>query len=232
MEKLLETIKASEEGVTQESLREGEFGLTKEEMVGYLNKLINSNEITVYKKGAAIVYKYTGTTGDDYEALLLNLISSKEGLWLKEIKDKTNMPHNLAMKVLKGLENKRLIKSMKCVKSNRKVYVPYDRVPSDDITGGYWFTDNDVDLECVESLSQIVLNFIKQKSFVDDSNCMNKFSNNPNLYEILDFLNGSQVLTTEIKEEDLKTLLDVLAYDGLIERLDDCGIERYIVQRE
>ncbi|KAF9764802.1 putative DNA-directed RNA polymerase III subunit rpc6 [Nosema granulosis] len=231
MDSLLEFIKNYEDGVTEEQIRIMNPSLSKESLVEMLNTFINSNKITVYKKDSAIFYKYTAGTSDDYESLLLNLISQggTEGLWFKEIKDKTNMPHNLAMKVLRSLENKRLIKSMKCIKSNRKVYVLYDLVPSDDITGGFWFNDNDVDGACVESVYKIVYQFITQSTLVEDKDCINKYSNNPTVYSILDYINTLKILTSEIKECDLKVLLDIMAYDNKIEKLIDGGIERYTV---
>lgn len=231
MENLLEFIKNYEEGVTEDQIRVMNPGITKEALVELLNQYINANKITVYKKDNTIFYKYTSGTSDDFESLLLNLISqsSTEGLWFKEIKDKTNMPHNLAMKVLKSLENKRLIKSMKCVKNNRKVYVLYDLVPSDDITGGFWFNDNDVDVACVQSIYKVILQFIKQNTFIEDNDSLNKYSNNPSVYEIADYINTLKILNSEVKESDLLVLLDVMTYDNKIEKLVDGGIDRYTI---
>jgi DNA-directed RNA polymerase III subunit RPC6 len=225
MNTLLDFINNYDEGVSLDQIRISLPNLSKEHLVDFLNKLINSNKITIFKKDGLVYYKSTSGS-DDYESLLLNLISqsSTEGLWFREIKEKTNMPHNLAMKILRNLENKRLIKSMKCIKNNRKVYVLYDLVPSDDVTGGYWFNENEVDLECVQNIFKIVYQFIKKNTFIEDPNCLIKINNCPTLYEIGEYLNGLKILNYEIKEKDLKSLLDVMIYEDKIEMIEE---ERY-----
>lgn len=229
MENLLNFIKTYEQGVNEEQIRIMNPTLTKESLVKYLNGLIKSNNITVYKNGNTIFYKAVVNASDDYETLIINLIaqSGTEGMWIKEIREKTNMPQNLILKILSSMENRRVIKSIKNIKNNRKVYVLYDIIPSDAITGGFWFNDNEVDVECVKNVGKIVCNYIKQKTFIDNENAINKYSNNPSLSEITEFINTLNFLNSKVKDEELKILLNTLVYDEKIELLMDQGIERY-----
>ncbi|WUR04197.1 DNA-directed RNA polymerase III subunit RPC6 [Vairimorpha necatrix] len=231
MEKLLEFIKTYENGVTEEQILIMNPNLNKESLVKILNKLIKNNTLTVYKNGPKIFYKAIINASDDYESLIINLISQSgtEGLWIKDIREKTNMPQNLILKMLSQLENKRIIKSMKNMKNNRKVYVLFDVIPSDEVTGGFWFNDNDVDVECVENVSKIVYNFIDKKTRIDEENAMNKYSNNPSLLEITEFINTLNFLNSKVKETELRTLLFTLVYDNKIEALNDQGTERFRV---
>lgn len=229
MKDLLEFIKSHENGVTEEQILVMIPSLTKEQLVKSLNNFIKSNSITVYKNLGKIYYKAIVNASDDYETLIISLISQSatEGMWIRDIKEKTNMPHNLLLKILNTLENKRIIKSMKNIKNNRKVYVMYDIMPSDEITGGFWFVDNDVDFECVENVSKIVLNYIIKKTKVEDENCINKYSGNVSLEEITDYINGLKFLNNNVKESDMLVLVNTLVYDDKLEKLNDQGILRF-----
>lgn len=229
MNRLLDFIKTYENGVTEEQILVMNPTLNKESLVKILNNLIKNNNITVYKNGTTIYYKAIINASNDYESLIINLISQSgtEGLWIKEIREKTNMPQSLVLKMLNIMENKRIIKSVKNIKNNRKVYVLFDVIPSDDVTGGFWFNDNDVDIECVENVSKIVYNYIEKKTKTNEENAMIKYSKNPSLSEITVFVNTLNFLNEKVKEEDCRTLINTLVYDGKVEFLNDHGIERY-----
>ncbi|EQB60203.1 rpc34p [Vairimorpha apis BRL 01] len=226
---LFEFIKSYENGVTEEQILVMNPALTKEMLVKNLNNYIQKNNITVYKNSGKIYYKAILNATDDYETLIISLISASgtEGMWIRDIKEKTNMPHNLLLKILNTLENKRIIKSIKNIKNNRKVYVMYDIMPSDEITGGFWFIDNEVDFECVENVSKIVLNYIIKKTKVDNENAINKYSNNVSLSEITDYINGLKFLNSTVKESDMLILVNTLVYDEKLEKLNDQGIQRF-----
>ncbi|KAK6090681.1 hypothetical protein P3W45_000404 [Vairimorpha bombi] len=231
MDTLLSFIKTYENGVTEEQILIMNPSLTKESLVKHLNSLIKNNSITVYKDGSTIYYKAITNASDDYESLIINLISQSgtDGMWIREIREKTNMPHNLVLKMLSNLESKRIIRSIKNIKNNRKVYVLFDIIPSDEVTGGFWFTDNDVDVECVDNVSKIVYNYIKKKTLMDSENVLNKYSNNPSLSEITEFVNTLNFLNSQVKEAEMRYLVNTMVYDDKIELLMDEGIERYRV---
>ena len=70
------------------------------------------------------------------------------------------------MKVLRSLESKMLIKSVKSVKaSKKKVYMLYDLTPDESVTGGAWYSDQDFESEFVDVLNQHCLKFLQQKAF-------------------------------------------------------------------
>lgn len=61
------------------------------------------------------------------------------GIWTRDIKMRTNMSQPQITKILKVLEGKDLIKSVKNVNNpSRKLFMCYELEPSRDITGGAW----------------------------------------------------------------------------------------------
>ena len=66
--------------------------------------------------------------------------------------------------MLKTLEAKRLIKSVKSVNAaKKKVYMLLNLQPDQSVTGGAWFSDNDFESEFVEILNQQCYRFLFHK---------------------------------------------------------------------
>lgn len=238
MNEMLEFIKKYENGVTEQMLCSNFPGLTKGEIAGGLNGLLQQNQIEIVKESATLskgkgrdakdnyvlYYKVLQNKNIGYEALILNLIGlgGSSGLWLKDIKSKTNIPHNLVLKILKVLEDTRKIKSIKSVKNNRKTYVLYDIKPDEDVSGGVWFSNNDVDLVFVNKLMDVIYHFISKSGMIaeEGSYTLNKIDNLVKLRSIKDFIAGSGISEVELSMEDINTLIDGLVYDGRIEKLE------------
>lgn len=219
MNEMLEYIKKNENGVTEQMLTSNFQILNKTEIANILNILLQQNQIEIVKDGNTIYYKAIVNKSVGYEALILNLIGQggSSGLWLRDIKSKTNIPHNLVLKILKTLEDTRKIKSIKSVKNNRKTYVLYDIKPDEDVSGGVWFSNNDVDLVFVNKLMDIIFRFIyKQES----PYFLNKIDNLVKLKSIREFILNSKISEVELSMEDVNTLIDCLVFDGRIEKIE------------
>ena len=76
--------------------------------------------------------------------------------------------HNLT-KILKILEQRSLIKSVRSVVSkSKKLYMIYEATPAKEITGGPWYSDQqDFDGEFVEALSNFIVQTIKANKILD-----------------------------------------------------------------
>ena len=71
--------------------------------------------------------------------------------------------------ILKTLENRKLIKSIKWVTNkNRKVYMVAEQEPSREITGGAWYTENEMDHEFIQQTMKICLHFV-QRHYTPDT---------------------------------------------------------------
>lgn len=221
---MLEFIRKNENGATEQMLCSNFAILNKSEIASTLNTLLQQNLIEIVKDGNTLYYKLIENKNVGYEALIVNLIgqSGSSGLWLKDIKSKTNIPHNLVLKILKVLEDTRKIKSIKSVKNNRKTYVLYDIKPDEDVSGGVWFSNNDVDLVFVNKLMDVILQFVTKP---EGPYILNKISNLVRLKSIKEFIGKSGISEVELSMEDINTLVDGLVYDGKIEKIEtDDGI--------
>ena len=123
----------------------------------------------------------------DTEKIVYQIIKSakNKGIWIKDIKSKSNLHSQLVNTNIKSLEKKSMIKSVKSVKvwdtlsSNsqgviahtyhetqnptKKVYMLYDIEPSVELTGGAWYTDQELDVEFIDQLSNQLYKFILTK---------------------------------------------------------------------
>ena len=91
--------------------------------------------------------------------------SGNKGIWIREIRIKSNLPQQQIAKTLKTLESKKLIKSVKSVQQGlkKKVYMIADLTPDESVTGGAWYSDQDFESEFVEVLNQQCLKYLQQK---------------------------------------------------------------------
>ena len=65
---------------------------------------------------------------------------------------------------IKSLEKKNLIKSIKSVKNpTRKVYMLTEYEPSAEVTGGAWYTDQEFDVEFIDTLAKQCYKFVLAK---------------------------------------------------------------------
>ena len=66
-------------------------------------------------------------------------LNMPSGIWTKDLKFKTNLQQPQITKILKNLEQRSLVKSVKSVSNaSRKVYMLFELDPAKEITGGAW----------------------------------------------------------------------------------------------
>ena len=67
------------------------------------------------------------------------LLMSLTGIWTRDLRSKTNLQQPQINKILKTLDSRSLVKSVKSVaNANRKVYMLFELEPARDLTGGAW----------------------------------------------------------------------------------------------
>ena len=92
--------------------------------------------------------------------------SNRAGIWIKTIRAKTNLPPAVVTRCLKVLESKKLIKPIVSAKNpGRKTYLLARLQPSDDVTGGPFFTDGKLDEEFVHQLGVWSERYIHARSW-------------------------------------------------------------------
>lgn len=105
-----------------------------------------------------------GLEGDEKIVFQCIKTADNKGIWTKDLKTRTNLHQAVITKVLRSLESKKLIKSVKSVKNaTRKVYMLAKLEPSVDLTGGPWFSENELDSEFIEEMCKICYRYILSK---------------------------------------------------------------------
>jgi len=92
--------------------------------------------------------------------------SGREGIWTRTIRTRTNLHQIVMNRCLKTLENKNLIKPIQSAKfPKRKIYILAALQPSDDVTGGPFYTDGELDVAFVEELNRLAEKCVLAKSW-------------------------------------------------------------------
>ncbi|RKP05408.1 RNA polymerase Rpc34, partial [Thamnocephalis sphaerospora] len=168
-------------------------------------------------------YRQASLSGD--ERLIYQQITNagNEGIWTKTLKLRTNLHQQVVSRCLKTLEQKNLIKS---VKSNptRKLYMLIELTPSAEVTGGPWFTDQELDVDFIETLTTQCYKYIYSRaSKLDvappaDAIYSASYTGYPTAREISKFIADRQISNIALSMEDIQCLLDVLVLDGKVEK--------------
>ncbi|KAJ8588071.1 hypothetical protein M405DRAFT_275460 [Rhizopogon salebrosus TDB-379] len=167
------------------------------------------------------------------EAMVLGHIqaSENEGIWTKHLKAKTELHQTVIDRCLKSLVQKQLVKSIKAVRHpTRKIYMLAHLEPSVELTGGPWYTDNELDTEFIKLLSTACLHYIRDRSFPKQSSRRSSQNDHrlyaigaappyPSAQQIQHFLSKSKITETQLGVEHVEMLLRVLELDGEIEKL-------------
>ncbi|XP_014255190.1 probable DNA-directed RNA polymerase III subunit RPC6 [Cimex lectularius] len=211
--------------------------LPGEQRVACINRLIAKRLLDVYQIGNKIAYKARTPDSDpadlkgadNEEKIVYEIVkeAGNKGIWMRDIRLKSNLQPTVLNKILKSLENKKIIKAVKSVTAyKKKVYMLFELEPDSTLTGGSWYSDQDFESEFVDVLNQQCYRYlieIKQKYEMDPSNVKkgpvafyNQISVHPK--QVCKFISDLGISKIPLSEEDIKTILDTLLYDGKVER--------------
>ncbi|XP_018331669.1 probable DNA-directed RNA polymerase III subunit RPC6 [Agrilus planipennis] len=161
------------EGISNEDIQSNLLNVTAETWTKSVNKLLKSGLLELFKVNNKLLYKYkdpskkTVNKGSDNEEKVVYRIieeAGNKGIWIRDIRFKSNLNMTQLNKVLKSLEAKKAIKAVKSVSaSKKKVYMLYDLEPDSSVTGGAWYQDQDFESEFVDVLNQQCQRFLVQK---------------------------------------------------------------------
>lgn len=209
-----------------------------------INNLLCKGLIDLFNQGNVLIYKIKSSKGggmkggDNEERIVFNIIeeAGNKGIWMRDIRVKSNLSANQLNKVLKTLENKKIIKAVKSVAaSKKKVYMLFHLEPDSSITGGAWYCNEDFEAEFVDILHQQCLKYLKQKwenakEKEPDPIAAKNFSyaSAQDVWKYIDDLGISKV---KLSEHDVETILNTLVYDARAERhitVDETVLFRYV----
>ncbi|KAH7107220.1 RNA polymerase Rpc34 subunit-domain-containing protein [Auriculariales sp. MPI-PUGE-AT-0066] len=202
-------------------LKTGMFTAMRETSGGMAYKANTKNEMAVKKD-----------LSQD-EALIMSAISAakNEGIWTKHLKTKTELHQTVLNRCLKTLEQKGYIKPIKSVKfPTRKLFMLSHLEPSVEVTGGPWYTDQEFDTSFIQALLSACHQFIMAQTLPKDHDsdarplyAISHAPKYPSAASVQAFLKKSRLTETDLQAEHVESLLNVLVYDGLVERLPAYG---------
>ncbi|KAK7105095.1 DNA-directed RNA polymerase III subunit RPC6-like [Littorina saxatilis] len=204
-----------------------------------LNNLLKTGRITVFqKKGTSdqpvLLYrlKDEATTAgpvkgaDHQEKLVYQIISEagNKGVWIREIRMRSNLGVPQLNKLVKNMESKKLIKAVKSVAAaKKKVYMLFDLEPDSTITGGAWYNDNKFDHEFADVLNQQCLRYLESKSASAKERHTDPLAQQNGALATADevhrHITELGISTIKLTVNDIKDVLNTLIYDGKIKEI-------------
>lgn len=213
MDKLLDFCH-DDEGISFEELL-AVASVGKEELVTGLNDLLSESKIEIVDSKEGLRYRskqassFHGQLGDEEKTLLSLIESSRNyGVWVRDLKQKSGLHQTVLNKALKQLESRLLVRPIKSLKfPTRKIYVGYAIKSLDESKYSNWYTDSEIDGELVGKVI-----FVLKKIF--ESRPDSQLSS----IEVLEILRDTKILSTEVSEDEVNQILDVLVLEEIVTR--------------
>ncbi|KAH7644164.1 DNA-directed RNA polymerase III subunit RPC6 [Dermatophagoides farinae] len=229
--RIYSVLQSSKSAITDNELRMRIGNADVALRLSALNSLISEKKIqTRDGPGNNVTHFELFVEEKSHEDIVLDVIRAADnnGIWIRDIRSKTKLAELVLNKVLKSLENKKLIKSIKAI-SNRKLYFLFDLQPDETITGGACYDSGSIREDVVRNLKTTCLQHLYDKcksSFEKavarfDANC----SDNDDDFTDQDFdpvyASASDIfnefkgakLFHDIKMADIENILNVLCFE-------------------
>ncbi|KAB5593346.1 DNA-directed RNA polymerase III subunit C34 [Ceratobasidium theobromae] len=237
-----EACSQAEDGMLRQKELEKRITIKGADMAAAVNGLLKKSLLKIMKDGKGILSykavdkadaKIVGLMDADESIVYKKIQEAKnEGIWTKHLKS-TELHQSVITRVLKSLEKKGLIKSIKS-HPTRKIYILANLQPSIEVSGGPWYNNSEFETEFVQTLCNACLNFIQKRSYpVQKSNSKlspralfptSQSSRYPTAADVLNFLKQTNITDTPLEISHVESLLQVLIYDGSVEALPGSGI--------
>jgi DNA-directed RNA polymerase III subunit RPC6 len=199
--------------VTDAQLQES-FGKDYEALVPIINDFLSRHRLQAFTTAdGSMEYRLVeeevaATTADlaQDDLLVLQAIESSgdRGMWIRTLKAQTHLQTTAINKILKRLESRRLVKSVKSVThKNRKMYMLYEIEPSKELTGGAWYTEQELDTVLIEAVRKIVYREVK--------------AGPKSVRMLTERVARSGVVRVALGAPELRQIVDTLVFDGKLE---------------
>ncbi|KAJ8981346.1 hypothetical protein NQ317_002883 [Molorchus minor] len=231
--RLLELAKSKPEGISNSDIKEHIADIPLAQITAVINKCLKNGTFDLFKTKDNLFYKYkdpqkkTAVKGADSEEKVVYKIieeAGNKGIWIRDIRFKSNLNMTQLNKVLKSLETKKIIKAVKSVSaSKKKVYMLYDLEPDSSVTGGAWYQDQDFESEFVDVLSQQCHRFLVQKSEEANKICGGPLLARNRSYatanDVHKFILELGISKISLSVDDIESILYTVVLDNNAERI-------------
>lgn len=219
--RLIELCREFPDGLSQEVIQKHEkfSGVEPMQLAGAINDLLSKKRLSVMLQGSQPVYKeihedqalkFRGLGVE--EMLVYQLIeqSSNMGIWIRDLRIRSNLQRPQVEKITKTLKARMLVKEVPTIQGkNKKVWMLHNMMPSTEVTGGAWFNDSqELDVAFINTLRFTALDCIGTKGFAS-------------VADVHTFIHASDVSKEDLAMADIQSIVDTLLYDGSIETIAD-----------
>lgn len=226
---LIQLARNKPNGISNDDIKAELGDVIPEVRLAAVNKLIQNDLIDILKKKDILIYRLkdptkkatTSVDMDNDERIIYNIIEAggNTGIWVKDIRTKSNLVQSQLNKILKNLENRKLIKAVKSVNAGKKkVFMLYNLEAARSITGGIFYQDSDFEAEFVDVLNQQSLRFLQERRAearkIKDGPDMVLRTSLCSVKDVLAFITELKIITIKLEEDDLETILKTIVYDG------------------
>ncbi|KAH0953358.1 hypothetical protein HN011_004278 [Eciton burchellii] len=194
-----------------------------------INNLLSKGYFDLFKQGGSLFYrlkdpKKLAKGADNEEKIIYKIIqeSGNEGISAYQIKLQSNLMQTQLGKILKNLEAKDFVKVV-TTKTKKKMYMLYDTVPDESLTGGTFYQGSDFEKEFADVLNQQCYQFLKQKTEKANGCEMGPIAARNMTYasskEVWKYISDLGISTVELTISNIEMILNTLIYDGKIEQI-------------
>lgn len=81
-------------------------------------------------------------------------------MWIRDIRERSGLNEAQLKKVLRTLEQRRLVKAVRAVGTSRKCYMLFNLEADETLTGGTFYSDQQLDSQFVTTLAQVCVNML------------------------------------------------------------------------
>lgn len=197
-----------------------------------LNSLLRKSLVKLYRdSNGANLFKFVDRNEaksmgemDMDEKLVYDEIkeAGDRGIWTKTLKTRLGLHQTVLNRCLKSLEGKKQVKTVKSIKApTRKMYMLASLTPSPELTGGPWYSDNELDLAFVEALKEVASRFLKQRGAGGKSGLLPvaMTPSLPTVSEVREFIEGVNITQVKLLDEHIEALLDLMVFDGVVDKI-------------
>ncbi|KAF1981910.1 hypothetical protein K402DRAFT_467152 [Aulographum hederae CBS 113979] len=111
---------------------------------------------------------HSSTTLDERQVYSIIEATSNSGIWTRSINTRTQLAPISTQKALKKLASSGLIKDVRQKNApTKKNYMCSQFEPDEDVTGGCFYDDGDLDSALIEALSETIVTFVESRSWVE-----------------------------------------------------------------
>ncbi|CAI9274859.1 unnamed protein product [Lactuca saligna] len=151
------------------------------------------------------------------DGIVLNAIKSKKEMAIlkKDLKEETKLPDSIFNKCLKNLQALSLIKEVPHVKfKTKKYYIAAEFTPSEEITGGSWYENGELDQVFINELKQFCLRIIRKLKVATAD-------------VVMDIIKNKGLLKTDCTSQQISEILRYMFLDNKIIEVKSTGLGEY-----